>query len=89
MLYIGLDIHLRMSVMCILDENGKLVKFTTVHGPWRKVIEVLKGLKQPFAICYEASCGYGHTAHYLARVMLAMLRSGECWRFDHKQKDAA
>lgn len=60
MLYIGLDIHLRMSVMCILDENGKLVKFTTVHGPWKKVIEVLKGLKQPFAICYEASCGYGH-----------------------------
>ena len=29
------------------------------------------------------------TAHYLARVMLAMLRSGECWRFDQKQKDAA
>ena len=33
MLYIGLDIHWRMSVICILDENGKLIKFTTVHGP--------------------------------------------------------
>ena len=47
MLYIGLDIHWRMSVICILDENGKLIKFTTVHGPWSKVIEVLKGLKRP------------------------------------------
>ena len=60
MLYIGLDIHWRMSVICILDKNGKLIKFTTVHGPWSQVIEVLKGLKRAFAICYEASCGYGH-----------------------------
>lgn len=60
MLYIGLDIHLRMSVICILDKNGKLIKFTTVHGPWSQVIEVLKGLKRPFVMCYEASCGYGH-----------------------------
>jgi len=29
------------------------------------------------------------TAHYLARVMLAMLRNGECWRFDQEQREAA
>lgn len=29
------------------------------------------------------------TAHYLARVMLAMLRTGECRRFDQEQKEVA
>ena len=29
------------------------------------------------------------TAHYLARVMLAMLRTGECWRFDQAEPKAA
>jgi transposase len=29
------------------------------------------------------------TAHYLARVMLAMLSTGECWRFDQAQRQVA
>ena len=28
MWFIGLDVHWRMSVICILDQNGKLVKLT-------------------------------------------------------------
>jgi hypothetical protein len=46
--------------MCILDENGKIVKQVQVKGPWSEVIGVLKGLVHPFAVCYEASCGYGY-----------------------------
>lgn len=60
MWFIGLDYHSKTSDVCILDENGKMVKRTTVRGGWRELLEVLRALKQPFAVCYEASCGYGH-----------------------------
>jgi len=49
-----------LSAICILNENGKLVKSITVRGPWGKVVDEIKRLAQPLAICYEASCGYGH-----------------------------
>lgn len=57
---VGLDVHQRSSAMCILDENGKIVKQVQVKGPWPEVMGVLKGLVHPFAVCYEASCGYGY-----------------------------
>lgn len=60
MFFIGLDVHLRVSVMCILDKNGKQVKTTTIRGNWPRVLEALKSIKRPFSVCYEASCGYGH-----------------------------
>jgi transposase len=75
MLYVGLDIHWRMSVICILDKNGKQIKSMTIRGPWSQVVEVLMGLKRPFSVCYEASCGYGHIHDRLtpiaARVVVA------------------
>ena len=68
MWFIGLDVHWRMSVICILDENGKLVKVITVKGSWIRVIEVLKALGHRFVICYEASCGYGHLYDQLRQI---------------------
>lgn len=68
MYYVGLDVHWSMSVMCILNSDGKLVKSVTVRGPWPKVIESLKGIKGPMAICYEASCGYGHLYDQLRQI---------------------
>jgi transposase len=59
MLFVGLDVHQRSSAICILDKNGKRVKRMEVHGHCSKVVEVLRGLKKRFAVCYEASCGYG------------------------------
>jgi transposase len=56
---VGLDVHQRSSTLCILDEHGKRVKQQQVRGSWQKVIELLGQLGHPFAICYEASCGYG------------------------------
>ena len=62
MLTIGLDVHQRFFAVCILDLNGKRVKEFQVRGRWPKLIEELEQLAKPFAICYEASCGYGHLA---------------------------
>ena len=56
---IGLDVHQFTSTFCILDENGKVVKIVTVRGGWKKLLAALGKIKQPFVICYEASCGYG------------------------------
>ncbi len=68
MLSVGLDVHLRLFVLCILDANGKMVKRLTIRGHWPKLIEALQTLDQPFAICYEASCGYGHLHDQLSRI---------------------
>jgi transposase len=68
MWYVGLDVHLRFSVVHILDENGKVVKVLQVKGHWLEVMAVLKGLNHPFVICYEASCGYGYLYDQLVRI---------------------
>jgi transposase len=59
MLFIGLDVHLKSSSICILDGNGKRVKQLQVRGHTSRVTEELKKLKKRFAVCFEASCGYG------------------------------
>lgn len=65
---VGLDVHQRSSTLCILDENGKRVKQQQVRGSWQKVMEFLGQLGHPFAICYEASCGYGALYDRLSRL---------------------
>lgn len=59
MLYVGVDVHWRTSTYCILDERGGLVKQKTVRGGWGRLIDQLRQIRQPMAIGYEASCGYG------------------------------
>jgi transposase len=60
MLYVGLDVHSRQSSLCILDANGRTVNRLSVTGPRGAVVDRLRQLGQPFSLCYEASCGYGH-----------------------------
>jgi transposase len=68
MYYVGLDVHAKRSSMCILDENGKLVKHLEVKGSWCRLLEVVDAqVPKPFAICYEASCGYGHLYDQFAK----------------------
>jgi transposase len=68
MYYVGLDVHAKRSSMCILDENGKLVKHLEVKGAWPRLLEVVDAqVPKPFAICYEASCGYGHLYDQFAK----------------------
>jgi len=54
--------------MCILDKNGKEVKTRTVRGGWDKVLAELRELPRPFALAYEASCGYGYVYDKMIRI---------------------
>jgi transposase len=60
MLYVGLDVHSRQSSLCILNSGGGTVNQIQVKGPRSAVVDRLRQIKEPFSICYEASCGYGH-----------------------------
>lgn len=60
MYYVGLDVHWQQSTFCVLDENGKKLSSRTVQGSWDKLLMALGVVKKPFAICFEASTGYGY-----------------------------
>ena len=68
MWYVGLDAHLRQSSICVLDESGRLVRQQTVHGAWDDAVKAITSLKEPFSVCYEASCGYGYLHERLSRI---------------------
>jgi transposase len=81
MLYVGLDVHSRQSSLCILNSAGGTVNQIQLKGPRAAVVDRLRQLDQPFSICYEASCGYGHLyealrplAHHVAVAHPAKLR---------------
>jgi transposase len=81
MLYVGLDVHSRQSSLCILNAHGGTVNQVQLRGPRSAVVDHLRRLDQPFSICYEASCGYGHLyerlrplAHHVAVAHPAKLR---------------
>lgn len=59
MRYVGIDVHQKMSAVCILDENGKKEKQFIMHGRWPKLLELIQEIPKPFEVCYEASNGYG------------------------------
>ena len=73
MWYVGLDAHSKRSSFCVLDENGKQVRAEPIIGPWSKVLEVLATIKKPFAICFEASTGYGVLFERLAKLATRVL----------------
>ena len=61
--YIGMDVHKRVTMICVLDENGKVVRETTVKGSLGELLARLKALGRELGgamkICYEASSGCG------------------------------
>ena len=59
MFYAGLDIHCKHIAMCILNNEGKIVQRRTVRQV-DQMTRVLAELPDRFAVCYEASCGYGY-----------------------------
>jgi transposase len=59
MWYVGLDVHWTVSVISVLDDNGKEQFCRTVRGTWDMLLEELEKIKRPFKICFEASTGYG------------------------------
>jgi transposase len=59
MLYVGLDIHDKRIVICVLGENGQIVRRAQVRTI-DEMMRILEALPDRFEVCYEASCGYGH-----------------------------
>ena len=58
---VGLDVGGKCSSVETLDEHGKYFKHLEVKGPWPVLLERLdKVVPNPFAICFEASNGYGY-----------------------------
>jgi transposase len=59
----------------VLDELGREREHLNVKGHPRMTVEFLRGLQEPFEVCYEASCGYGWLYEQLrpiaARVIVA------------------
>jgi transposase len=68
MLYVGLDYHLRTSSLCILNEDGKLVKQQTVRGRFTEVLEELAKVAEPMEVVFEATGGYGPLHQGLEKV---------------------
>lgn len=66
--YVGLDVHVMHTAMCILDRHGKCVKRKILRGPWSLIVAELQQLPQTPAVCFEASTAYGHLYELLAPV---------------------
>lgn len=60
--YIGMDVHSKVTMICVLDEMGKTVREMKVRGDLREVVGVAARIREELGqvkVCYEASCGYG------------------------------
>lgn len=66
--YVGLDVHVMHTAMCILDRHGKCVKRRMIRGPWSEIAAELAQLPRPAAVCFEASTAYGHLYELLSPV---------------------
>lgn len=68
MWHVGLDAHWKQSTICVLDENGRRIRSRTIHDGWQGVLKELEALEKPFAVCFEASTGYGFLFERLSRI---------------------
>ena len=59
MFYVGLDIHDKSIAICVLSEHGQVVRRAQVRTI-DEMMRILEAVPEPFEVCYEASCGYGH-----------------------------
>jgi len=60
MLYVGLDVHKRLWVCCVLNGKGEEVGMKWLRPDSNLLVEWLKGFDEPFSVCFEASTGYGY-----------------------------
>jgi transposase len=57
MFYVGLDVHSKWIVICVLNGDGKVVERQRVRQV-DQLLAVLERLPR-YQVCFEASCGYG------------------------------
>ena len=69
MYYVGLDVHQNSTSAEILDCNGKRFKRLELKCPWPELgPRLAREVPRPFAVCYEASCGYGYLHEQFSKV---------------------
>jgi transposase len=66
--FVGLDVHLTHTTMCILDQHGKRIKRRTIRGPWTDVADQVRRLSGKVSVCFEASTAYGYLYELLSEV---------------------
>ena len=66
--YVGLDVHVTHTTMCILDHHGKRVKRQTIRQSWARIAQELSQLPGSVAVCFEASTAYGYLFELLSQV---------------------
>lgn len=67
MYYIGIDVHLHCSSVEILNVHGALHQRFTVRGSRAKLVARIEAeAPRPYAVVFEASCGYGYLYDALA-----------------------
>ena len=62
MYYMGMDVHSKVTMICVLDEGGKAVQELKVRGDLGRLVATVAEMKKELGrlkVCYEASCGYG------------------------------
>jgi len=71
----GLDYHPTTSNLHILNADGVRVKSQTIRGRWPLVVEAMRvaakeaaAVGERLAVCFEASCDYGHLFEALSKV---------------------
>ena len=68
MFSVGLDVGDTRSSVEILDPNGKRVNGFEVKGRWPLLLaRIQQDVPQPFAVCFEASNGYGYLYEQLSK----------------------
>lgn len=88
MLYAGLDVHRNKFVLCVLDEEGRVVRRTTersLEGLVGRLVELDR-----FEVAFEASTGYGVLHERLRRlaVRVVVAHPGKLnWIFRSRRKN--
>ena len=67
MLYVGLDIHSKSIVACVLGKNGKVIERKSCRQV-DQLMDWLERLARPMQICFEASTGYGQFFETFAKI---------------------
>jgi transposase len=66
---VGLDVGDNCSSIEILDPNGKSFKHLEVKGRWPVMLQrIEREVPRPFAVCFEASNGYGYLHEQLSKL---------------------
>jgi len=69
MYHVGLDVGDKCSSIEILDEHGKHFKHLEIKGRCGVLLDrIEKAVPKPFAICFEASSGYGYLHDGLSKI---------------------